>query len=158
MKIKYILLSGAVLAFSSCSTAYRTAQTPDDVYYSPAPAQSGYANSDNDYLSPTSDQDANSYAYRNSEESQIRAGIQNPIYRNPISLDLGYGYGYNSFGLGSYYNPFYYGGYNPLSYMSLYNPYMSFGFGGLYNPYYSFYNPYYNFYSPYYGYGGYYGS
>lgn len=160
MKIKYILLFGAIAAFSSCSTAYRTAQTPDDVYYSPAPAQSGYANSENDYLSPTSDQDANSYAYRNSEEAQIRAGIQDPIYRNPISLDLGFGYGYNSLGLGSFYNPYYYGGYNPLSYMSLYNPYMPFGYGGLYNPYYSFYSPYYSMYNPYgYGYGGsYYGS
>ena len=158
MKIKYILLSGAILAFSSCSTAYRSAQTPDDVYYSAAPVQSGYANSENDYVSPESEQDQNSYAYRNSEESQIRAGIQDPIYRSPISLDLGYGYGYgyNPYGFGSFYNPYYYGGYNPLSYMSLYNPYMSLGlgYGGLYNPYYSLYNPYYNIYNPYYGYGG----
>lgn len=154
MKIKYILLSGAIAAFSSCSTAYRSAQTPDDVYYSPAPAQSGYANSENDYVSPASDQDQNSYAYRNSDESQIRAGIDNPIYRSPISLDLGYGYGYNPYGMGSLYSP-YYGGYNPLSYMSLYNPYMSFGYGGFYNPYNSFYNPYGfgSLYNPYYGYG-----
>ena len=36
MQSKTLLLALSVAAFSSCSTAYKTGQTPDDVYYSPA--------------------------------------------------------------------------------------------------------------------------
>lgn len=152
MKLKYIVLFGAVVAFSSCSTAYRSAQTPDDVYYSPAPVQGGYVNTNK------SDQGRDSYYYQDEEESQIRHGIQNPVYRTPVTVSLGYGYGYNPYGYNSFYNPYYYGGYNPLSYMSFYNPYMpmayggfGYGFGSFYNPYNSFYNPYYNPYGASYG-------
>jgi hypothetical protein len=35
MQSKILLLALSVAAFSSCSTAYKTGQTPDDVYYSP---------------------------------------------------------------------------------------------------------------------------
>ena len=35
MRTKILLLSLSVAAFSSCSTAYKSGQTPDDVYYSP---------------------------------------------------------------------------------------------------------------------------
>jgi hypothetical protein len=36
MQSKTLLIALSVVAFSSCSTAYKTGQTPDDVYYSPA--------------------------------------------------------------------------------------------------------------------------
>lgn len=153
MKIKYILSIVAISAFSSCSTAYRSGQTPDDVYYSPAPVQSSY-------VSTVSDKDQNSYSYRNDEDAEIRRGIQDPAYRTPATLDLGFGYnpyGYTPFGYSPYlYNSLAFGnsfyGYDPYGYMGMYNPYMynSFGYGGLglYNPY-SFYNPYNSFYNPY---------
>jgi hypothetical protein len=35
MQSKILLLALSVTAFGSCSTAYKTGQTPDDVYYSP---------------------------------------------------------------------------------------------------------------------------
>jgi hypothetical protein len=35
MQSKILLFALSVAAFSSCSTAYKTGQTPDDVYYSP---------------------------------------------------------------------------------------------------------------------------
>ncbi len=35
MQSKILLFALSVTAFSSCSTAYKTGQTPDDVYYSP---------------------------------------------------------------------------------------------------------------------------
>ncbi|HEY5367490.1 MAG TPA: hypothetical protein VIJ75_00740 [Hanamia sp.] len=152
MKLKYIFLFGAVVAFSSCSTAYRSAQTPDDVYYSPAPVQG-------ESVANMSDQGRDSYYYQDEEESQIRQGIQDPAYRTPLTVGLGYGMGYNPYAYNSLYNP-YYGGYNPLSYMSFYNPYMpmsyggfGYGWGSFYDPYNSFNSP---FYSPYYG-GSYYG-
>lgn len=154
MKVQYILLFSLVAAISSCTTAYRSGQTPDDVYYSPTPEQ-------NSYVSSGSERDRNSYAYRNSEEAEIRRGIQNPVYRNPIALDLGIGYG--SFGYNSLYSPFGYNSfYSPFGYNSFYspygyNPYMS---HGMYSPYSyypygynSFYNPYSFYGGSYYGYG-----
>ncbi len=125
MKIKYLLLLGVVAAFSSCSTAYRTGQTPDDVYYSPAPQE-------NTYVSTVTENDKNSYSYRNQQDPDIRRGIEDPVYRNAITFSMGMGYGYNPYSLypyNSFNNPFYgYGGYG-------YDPY---GFkGGMYDPYYS---------------------
>ncbi|MEO9022175.1 MAG: hypothetical protein ABI237_13860 [Ginsengibacter sp.] len=152
MKIKHILLFGVVAALAGCSTAYRSGQTPDDVYYSPAPEQSSY-------VSSVSDRDRDSYSYRNDEDAQIRQGIQNPIYRSPISLNLGFGYGYNPYS--SYYgglgNSFY--GYNPYGYKGLYNSYYDpYGLSFYNNPY-SSYSPYSSLYSPYSFYSSpYYGS
>ena len=152
MKTKHLLLVGLVVAFSSCSTAYRTGQTPDDVYYSPAPVQETYVVTENQ-------DDRNSYVTRNQEEQDIRRGISDQRYRNQITFGSGYGYNpysYNSFG----YNNF---GYNNFGYN--YNPYSlnPYAYKGIYDPY--GFNPYYNYYSPYYGglynngyYGGYYPS
>lgn len=156
MKIKHIIFFGAVVAFSSCSTAYRSGQTPDDVYYSPAPVQGSYASSANDdgYVSPENDNDQNSYYYRNNNDGQNYSGGMNQSYLAPVTLDLGFGYSpYGYGGLG--YNPYYYNSFgNPFySYnlYGMYNPYMynSFGYSGLgfYNPY-GFYDPY-SFYNPY---------
>lgn len=149
MKTKYLLLAGLVVVLGSCSTAYRSGQTPDDVYYSPAPAPT------ESYI-VTNNNDRQSYQ-RNAEEREIRRAIRNPIYRNSISLGIGtgFGYGYNSFynpyGFSSFYDPFYgpyYGSFgkgyfNPFGYSPYgYSPY----YGGLYSPFYG---------SPI---GGYYGS
>jgi hypothetical protein len=172
MKINYLLLVTAVAALSSCSTAYRSGQTPDDVYYSPAPVLQ-----QNSYVSTENNKDKNSYSYRNEEESDIRRGIDNPIYRSPVSLSLSMGYGYSPYSLfpyNSFSNPFYnpygssYYGYDPFTPYA-YNPYYGLK-GGLYNPYQSFiyndmtfYSPYnfgyspYSFgYSPYYNYNNFY--
>ena len=138
MKTKYLFLVGLVVAFSSCSTAYRTGQTPDDVYYSPAPAQ-------DTYVRTVSQDDRESYGYRNDEEQDIRRGIRDQRYRSSISFGIGSGYSPYA------YNPYVY---NPYSYN---NPYAfdPYGYKGIYDPY--AYNPYYNnYYSPYYG-GSYYG-
>ncbi len=157
MKIKHLLLFGALAALGSCTTAYRSGQTPDDVYYSPAPEQ-------NTYVSTVNEKDQNSYSYRNDEENEIRRGIQNPIYRNSITFSMGMGYGYNPYSFypyNAFNNPFYYDpyGYSPYGMKGMYSPYYSpymYNDFAFYNPY-SFYNPYgfYN-YSPYsfgYGYG-----
>lgn len=149
MKMKYIIFLGALVVFSSCSTAYRAGQTPDDVYYSPAPVQSSYVSSVND-------NDRNSYYYRNNEDDQYTSGNQDQNYLSlaPVTMDLGFGYspygygglGYNPYYYNSFGNPFY--SYDPYG---MYNPYMynSFGYSGLgfYNPY-SFYSPY-GYYNPY---------
>lgn len=123
MKLKHLLLLGLIVIFSSCSTAYRTGQTPDDVYYSPAPAQDTYVRTDNQN---EKDSYANNNSTYNSEDREIRRGIKDSRYRNSVNVDFGYGYdpyGYNSYG---YNNP--YGYYNSYGYNDVYiNPY--------YNPY-----------------------
>ena len=149
MKINYLFIITALAALSSCSTAYRSGQTPDDVYYSPAPVSAGGGGTqDNSYLSTLNNKDQNSYAYRNSEETN-GSGNNNSYYTSPISLGFGMGYGYspysmypyNSF-MNPYYSPYSYGGYG----------YNSFGLKGMYDPYYNdfgFSSPYGFGYSPY---------
>jgi len=174
MKIKHILFFALAAALGSCSTAYRSAQTPDDVYYSPAPVQNTYARESkqdqNSYVTTESEQDENSYYYRN-EDRDIRRGIEDPVYRNSITFSMGYGYnpyslfpynafnnpfyGYNSFGYSPYsYNAY---GYSPYGLKGMYNPYNSFGYYDMsfyspyaynYSPYGYGFSPYYNFYSP----------
>ena len=46
MKSSILLLALTAAAFSSCTTAYKTGQTPDDVYYSPARPQEEYVRVD----------------------------------------------------------------------------------------------------------------
>jgi uncharacterized lipoprotein len=46
MKTKLLLLAVSVAVFSSCSTMYKTGQTPDDVYYSPLRSAAVVQNTD----------------------------------------------------------------------------------------------------------------
>jgi len=137
MKPKLIYLLGVVLVLSSCSSAYRIGQTPDDVYYSPAPPQ-------DDYVTTENQQDKDSYAYNNSGNNQdldASRGIIDPGFNNSISFYSGSGYyPYNYYGSSlfspynsSWYNPFYSG--------------VTFYPNNFYN---SFYSPYSNYYSPFY--------
>lgn len=99
MNRQFLLLIFSIITLASCSTAYKTGQTPDDVYYSPIRTYS-----EEEEKEETKEQ------YRNrdlTEERQIRMSaynrrwryLDNDIYYNP------YNYGYN---YGYYYNPFYY--------------------------------------------------
>lgn len=137
MKTKHLLLLILIAVFSSCSSAYRIGQTPDDVYYSPAPPPPVA------YVTTENQQDKDSYAYNNatnSEDLAIRRGINDPRYRSNISLDFGSGY-----------SPYdYYGSsfYSPLS-PYYYNPYGNNGVT-FYSHGYNYFNGYnsYNYYSP----------
>ena len=165
MNKRILLLAAVAIGFSSCSTMYKSGQTPDDVYYSPAPQQRvAYSNNDDEYydnsggqdeyVNVQTDQDRSAYS---SEDNYLRMKVRNPSLWSSLD-DYGY-YG------GSMYSPYSFGsrfgmgfGYNPYSFYSPYSNYgmgmgMGFGWGGLYN---GFYNPY-SFYNPYYpSYGGHY--
>ncbi|MEO8860159.1 MAG: hypothetical protein ABI358_01955 [Ginsengibacter sp.] len=141
MKTRYLLIAGLAIGFSSCSTAYRMGQTPDDVYYSPAPPQEEYVTTNNQ-------QEKDGYGYNNQsngEDFSIRRGITNPVYRNYNSLDFGYGYdpyAYNS----SLYSP--YSNINPYGYSGVtFYPYNYYNSYNAFNNYGNYYSPY-NFYSP----------
>lgn len=103
MKSKFLITAFVITAIiAGCGTAYKSGQTPDDVYYSPANERSGYIEQDNNRYS----------RYNDREERQIRMKAYDYRWRY-IDDDYDYYsyryspyyYGYNH---GYYYNPYYY--------------------------------------------------
>lgn len=103
MQSKILLFVISVAALSSCSTAYKTGQTPDDVYYSPARV----IENDN-----RSDQ-RNQVKYQPATDYEITMGIRDRRWRD-FSDDYDYRFSpysyatYNTYNYGYYYNPYYY--------------------------------------------------
>lgn len=85
MNTKLLLLIAIIAGFSSCSTAYKAGQTPDDVYYSPVRPQ-------NDYVRVHNDEDKN--VYNNTDEDRnIRTSVRNRRWRRYDDYDYNYPYG-----------------------------------------------------------------
>jgi hypothetical protein len=108
MNAKILLIAFSAAAFSSCSTAYKSGQTPDDVYYSPArPIEE---RKDNDRYREE-DARPNQYA---SDYYRLRMTIRDRRWRDFDDYDYSYNnspYYYctsyhNNYGY--YYNPYYY--------------------------------------------------
>lgn len=102
MKFKILLSAfSAIAIISSCSTAYKNSQTPDDVYYSPASGTEKYISREKETYTRRYD----------TEERQIRMRVYDYRWR---SLDYDYDYGcsyspyYYGYNHGYYYNPYYY--------------------------------------------------
>lgn len=105
MQSKILLIALSVAAFSSCSTAYKSGQTPDDVYYSPPRSvESDYRN-END--------SRNQASYRPATDYEITMAIRDARWRN-FNNDYDYSYSpyyyatCNAYNYGYYYNPYYY--------------------------------------------------
>lgn len=113
MKSTILLLAFFAIAFSSCTTAYKTGQTPDDVYFSPASPQDDYVN--------TKKKDDRMYReddYYN--DRYLRMKVQN--YNRWSELDDWYNYERYDY----YYSKNYYRNYswNPYTYWNYnFNPY-----------------------------------
>lgn len=126
-----------IVLLSSCTTAYKSGQTPDDVYYSPAKPQDEYVRTENR-------QDRYNYPDQSEDDRYLRMKVRNRntwsdldyYYSDPYAFNYNYHNRFNTFG-GLYNN-------TPWNYYSSWNYF--------YNPYNRFYNNY-NFYNPY-GYGG----
>ncbi|MEP7144869.1 MAG: hypothetical protein ABI707_18435 [Ferruginibacter sp.] len=113
MNTKLLLLAISVAAFSSCTTLYKSGQTPDDVYYSPVrPATGG------GYVDQRNDQRNDQVTSYYGDDRVIRMGINdyrwryldnNYNYSNSLFINdysyTPYSYGYN---YGYYYNPYFY--------------------------------------------------
>jgi hypothetical protein len=101
-----------IVALSSCSTAYKTGQTPDDVYYSAATPQKEEKR--------TETEERRDYTYTDDyyDDRYLQMKVRNRYRWNDLndwySYDR-YSYGYN-YAWGSFYNP-----YNTWNYY--YNPY-----------------------------------
>lgn len=112
MKSPILLLAFSVLALASCTTAYKTGQTPDDVYYSAARPQK---ESDDRY-----EKEERRYAYDDEyyDDRYLRMKIRNRYRWNDLDdwyftdrYSIGYNYYYGSFNnpynrWNYYYNPF----------------------------------------------------
>jgi hypothetical protein len=122
MNNRILLLAVAVAALSSCSSVYKSGQTPDDVYFSPARPQAEYVETQKDedkYQSYEQYQDN----YRN--DRFLRMSVGNPYYLNSYNSYDGFDWRYNSF----VYDSYGYGFNSPWSSYWAWNNY--------YNPYYS---------------------
>lgn len=120
MLYKTLILAISVAACSSCSTAYKSTQTPDDVYYSPTRPLLDETKEDN------RDEVVNNYT---SEDREIMMGIRDQRWRymdDPCACN----WGYNN----SFYN------YSPYGY---YNSPYNYSFNNRNNYYGYYYNPYY---------------
>lgn len=126
--MKFRILLPAIIgiaAFSSCATAYRTGQTPDDVYYSPArEAGAAYVSTDQQRDGRGSYSRANDYySY---DDRWLRMRVSNR-YRWSAFDDYDWNdWRYNSWSY-SYYNPYGWNNYWNSYYRwnSWYNPYCS---------------------------------
>jgi hypothetical protein len=101
MRTKILLLALSAAAFSSCTTAYKSSQTPDDVYYSPVRVYEG-----------ESENRREEKRYETSSDYQISMGIRDRRwrdFRNEYDYDYSpYNYSCNRYNYGYYYNPYYY--------------------------------------------------
>lgn len=91
MKINFLLLAIIIATVSSCSTSYKTGQTPDDVYYSPARLQ-------NDQVRTEKDKEED--VYYTTEDRDTRRRVNNRRYRRYDrydTYDRNNPYGYNTY-------------------------------------------------------------
>ena len=99
MNIKFLLVFVIIATVTSCTTAYKSGQTPDDVYYSPLRTIG----------QKEDEREQNEDARDSFEEREIRMSSRDRRWRDMNNdFDFRYSpylYGYN---YGYYYNPYYY--------------------------------------------------
>src|SRR4249919_3370555 len=102
MQRQILLLAITAAALSSCTTAYKTGQTPDDVYFSPTRPQDEYVR--------VKEKEDDQYRYDEEyyDDRYLRMKVHN--YNQWNTLDDWYSYERNGYAAnliyGSYYNPY----------------------------------------------------
>ena len=71
MKSRFLLLVLAAAAISSCSTSYKSGQTPDDVYYSPAKEAAEYVE-----IKESNNSRYRGYEYDNADDRWLRMRVR----------------------------------------------------------------------------------
>ncbi len=131
----------ALLVLSSCSSAYKTSQTPDDVYYSPA-RERVYANNTArstraSNVEETYDDNGNNYVtYQNEDEERYDYARRIDRFSRGYNGNYWDGYYFDDYYSPSVYVNNYYGFGNRWGWGSYWGPSLSFGlsWGGGYNP------------------------
>lgn len=133
MKQSLIYTGLALLVLSSCSTAYRAGQTPDDVYYSPARETDSYVVVDrnqNRYNDRYDDYDADRYY----EDRFLRMRVMNRGMWSSLDYYYANPYAYSPY---NYYHSWNSPWNSYWAWNSFYNPYfgshMGWGYGGGWN-------------------------
>ena len=146
MRHLYTILAATLVLFASCSSSRKTAQTPDDVYYSPGSGKAAVNPDADEYTAPASQGDYYSTA---PSDNYVRLKTQD---QSRWSYFDDYD-SYDSYYAGAAYSPYYssgfaypYYGYGSGWSIGFWNPYLCWNSYFLWN---SWYNPY--FYNPYYG-------
>ena len=101
MNRKLLLISISLVTLCSCSSVYKSGQTPDDVYFSPIRTGYDEARKEDDKKSDDTDR------YQTIEDRQIRMGINNRRWRTLDNYDYSYNPYYYGYNYSYYYNPFY---------------------------------------------------
>ncbi len=133
MNTRILLLVLCVAAFSSCSSVYKSGQTPDDVYFSPARPQADTYVDVRQEKQGTNYQTYEQYQDSYRDDRFLRMSVGNPYYLNAYNSYSGFDWRYNSF-----YDGFNYGFNSPwnnyFAWNNFYNPYGSpyLSFGGGY--------------------------
>lgn len=97
MKINFLLTALTAAILSSCSTSYKTGQTPDDVYYSPVRLQNNEVRREDDNRNVYDNSTVyDSPIYTPYEEREIRRRINSRRYRRNYDR-YNYPYGYNNY-------------------------------------------------------------
>jgi len=127
--MKILLLLVGVAALTSCSTAYKTGQTPDDVYFSPAKERPAYVNVEEqqDRYYSNDDNGLYNYNYNNYRNDRfLRLSIGNRMRWSNYNDFYFYDNMYSSYdySLNSPWNSYYYWNnfYNPYTRYSYYHP------------------------------------
>ena len=151
MKSRILLLLATIVGLGSCTSIYKSGQTPDDVYYSSGQEKEGYVQAKNnrDNYQPYNGDEAS--------DNYLRMKVKDPSRWSTLDYDM----------YGNYYSP--YSAFSPYGGAMPFMPYAGIGYGGYYNPFGwnsylgyggmyfgNYYNPYSYFggFNPYY-YGGY---
>ncbi len=116
MKQHFLLAIITISLFASCSSAYKSSQTPDDVYYSPTrEIKEEYKKEDDQQQYATND---DNYLHMKVHHYYRWSVIDDYSYWNDTRYD------YQCSSYGSFYSPYSYIGWNPHYYgNSWYNPY-----------------------------------
>lgn len=119
----FLPLLSLTLLVASCTTAYKTGQTPDDVYFSPEQPQEEYVRvekkEDRQYRSTPQYREEDYYSY---DDRYLRMKVRNRNRWTYLDNDF---YSYNPYAYQWYNNGFYYSNpWNSYSYWNYYyNPY-----------------------------------
>src|SRR5687768_11980116 len=119
----FLPLLSLTLVFASCTTAYKSGQTPDDVYFSPERPQAEYVRvedkEEDRYYRGESNRSSSDY-YNYEEERYLRMKVRNRQRWSYLDNDF---YSYNPY-VYSHYNYYYNSPWNSYSYWDqCYNPY-----------------------------------
>lgn len=99
MNTKFLLSFLCIAGLASCSTAYRTTQTPDDVYFSPTPKEEVYVRTqptdDRSVYNPNGYERPATYPEVSVRRSRKYRRYDNNPYDNNYPYYGNYSYGYN---------------------------------------------------------------